>query len=396
MSVPPDLPLNDPAFYASDPFDTYRRLRDENPLYWCAPAGFWALTRYDDVLAVSKDPATFCNGHGMTMRGGELDDVKGGETLITMDPPQHTTQRSLVNRSFTPGATSKLEPHIRDLASAILDEVPTGEPIDFVEAVAARLPVVVIAELLGVPVEDRDKFVAWSNASIGTIDPEFAHLRETAMLEQYEYFEDIIERRRLEPRRDLLSALVQAEGVSEHFMHADLLTLCFLLLAAGNETTRNLISHSFVNLVRYPDQQAALRDGGDTRVAIEELLRCVSPAIHMARTVTTEVQLHGQQLNPGEQVVMLYGAANRDERVFGDTAEELRLDRDPNPHLAFGFGEHFCLGSALARLEARVLLEELMDRFSDWQVAGPVEPMRSTMIRGIKHLPAALDTARLA
>jgi cytochrome P450 len=390
--VPPDLPLNDPGFYASNPWDTYRRLRDTCPVYWCAPAGFWAITRHEDVLTVCRDPARYCNGQGMTMRGAELSDVEGGTTLIAMDPPRHTAQRALISRAFTPGAVTQLELHIRDIARGILDEVPAGEPIDFVDTVAARLPVIVIAELLGVPVDDRDKFVAWSNASIGVADPEYAHLRESAMLEQYQYFEQILQERHCRPLDDLLSTLVGAEADHEDFTHADVLTLCFLLLAAGNETTRNLISHGVLALARHPDQLALLREQRDVRRAVEELIRWVSPVIHMARTVTVDTTMRDVTFSAGDQVVLLYGAANRDDRVFGADADDLIVTRDPNPHLGFGFGTHFCLGAALARLEAKVLYDELLDRFRDWRVVGPVERLRSTMILGIKHLPVVLDT----
>jgi cytochrome P450 len=388
---PVDLPLNDPAFYTTDRFDLYRQLRDESPVYWCAQGGFWTLTRHEDLLAVSKNPTTFCNGHGMTMRGGELSDVKGGETLITTDAPEHTYQRKLVNRPFRQRAVAALEAHVRDIARSILDDVPVGEPIDFVSVVAARLPVIVIAELLGVPVEDREKFVAWSNASIGIADPEYADLRESAMLEQFNYFEQVLDQRRACPRDDLLTVLVDAETQNQEFSHQDVLSMCFLLLAAGNETTRNLISHSVVALARHPDQRRVLGEGRDFRCAVEELLRWVSPVVHMARTVTRDTAVRDQPMREGDQIVMLYGAANHDERVFGDTAEELNLQRHPNPHLTFGLGEHFCLGAALARMETRVLLEEMIDRFSDWSVVGPVERLRSTMILGIKHVPVVLN-----
>jgi cytochrome P450 len=392
MTIATDLPLNDPAFYLSEPFDVYRELRDSAPVYWCRQGGFWAISRYQDVLEVSTDPQRFCNGHGMTMRGGELGFVQGGEVLITMDAPEHTFQRKLVNRHFSHQAISRLEPHIREIAAGLLDQVPVGDRIDFVDEVAAKFPATVIAELLGVPVEDRHKFVAWSNASVGIADPEYAHLQATAMLEQYRYFERILADRRRKPRDDLLTKLVQAEQDNDGFTHTDVLSLCFLLLAAGNETTRNLISHSVRLLACYPEQAAWLRRTGDFRRSVEELIRWVSPVIHMARTVTAPGQLHDEVLRPGDQVVLLYGSANHDERVFGDDVEELRLDRDPNPHLGFGFGVHFCLGATLARLETRVLLEEMFDRYSGWRVDGTVERLRSTMILGIKHLPLILQS----
>jgi cytochrome P450 len=390
MSVVPDLPLKDPDFYASDPFDAYRMLREESPVYWCPAGGFFTLTRHEDVLAVSRDPATFASGEGIAMRGGEMT-VPGGVTLISTDPPRHASQRRFINRSFTKGAVSRLEPHVRDIVREALDAVPAGEPFDFVEAVAARVPVIVIAELLGVPVEDRDKFTAWTNASVGPADPEFAGLFATTVTEQLAYFEEIIGQRRACPRDDLISVLVEAEAGHDDFSPHELNLLCFLLLGAGSETTRNLIAHGLAGLVRHPDQQAILREGRDTGRAVEELLRWVSPLIHQARTVTAATEIAGRPLAPGDQVVMLYGAANRDERVFGRTAEDLDVTRDPNPHLAFGYGEHFCLGAALARLEGRVLFEELADRFGHWTLAGPPERLRSTMIRGIKHLPVVLS-----
>lgn len=387
----PVIPLNDADFYASDPFEVYRLLRDDHPVYWCESGGFWGISRHEDVLLVQKDSATFCNGEGMTMRGGELEHVKGGDTLITMDPPQHTQHRKLINRSFSKRAVGDLEARIRTIAREILDETPVGETIDFVDVVAARLPVIVIAELLGVPVEDRDPFVRWSNAGVGVADPEYAHLQTTAMLEQYDYFEQMLAARRHQPRDDLLSVIVAAEDDDSEFTHHDALSLCFLLLAAGNETTRNLVTHSVRALSTHPDQLEGLRRGWSMEAAVEELLRWVSPVIHMARTVTGDTELRGQKLRTGDQVVMIYGAANRDERAFGADAEDLVLDRNPNAHLSLGFGQHYCLGAALARLEAKVMLEEIVDRYRDWSIVGTVERLRSTMILGIKHMPVVLE-----
>lgn len=391
-TVLPDLPLNDPAFYTSDRAETYRILRDDHPVYWCRSGGFWTLTRYEDVLAASKDPITFCNGQGMTMRGGELADVPAGETLITLDAPKHALQRRLVNRSFSQRSVAVLEPRVRAVASELVDNVPAGEPVDFVEAVAAVLPVVVIAELLGVPIQDREKFIAWSNASIGVADDEYANIELDSAVNQWEYFAGMLETRRSQPEDDLLSVIIgAADEAGTDLTYSEAVTLCVLLLAAGNETTRNLITHGVIALSKNPEELTKLRNGSDMAVAIEELLRYVSPVIHMARTLTCDTELRGQALREGDQVVMLYGAANHDEREFGPSADELVIDREHNPHLAFGFGPHFCLGAALARLEARVLFDELVGRFSRWTVTGAVDPLRSTMVRGIKHLPVVLD-----
>jgi cytochrome P450 len=388
----PTFRLNDPDFYVADPFDAYRRLRDEYPVYWCESGGFWAVTRHEDALAVSKNPTVFCNGHGITMRGGELESVvEGGQTLLGLDPPEHTRERNLINRAFTKRAVGSLELRIREIARNILDEAPVGEPIDFVNSLAAPFPAVVIAEMLGIPAEDHKDFARWANASIGVVDPEYADLQATAMLEQHRYFEKMLALRRAEPADDLVSVIIEAETTDPAFDHVKALRLCFLLLAAGNETTRNLITHSVYELSLHPDQQAALRAGADMGCAVEEFLRWASVAIHMARTVTIDTELHGQELRAGDQVVMLYGAANRDERVFGSTVDELRLERDPNPHLSLGFGQHFCLGAALARLETKIFLEEMLDRYDRWSIAGPVERLRSTMVRGIKHMPIVLN-----
>src|SRR5918996_1730211 len=197
MATAFDVPLHSPEFHMHDPYPVFRELRREQPVYWCAGGGYWAITKYDDGLRVHRDPATFCSGQGMTMRGGELEDVKGVDTLITLDPPRHTRQRQLVSRAFTPRAVADLQPRIQGIVQELLDAVDPGETIDFVDEVAAPLPIIVIAELLGVPIEDRDRFLAWSNASVGRADPEYAGDESmAAMGEMYEYFVDILEQRR--------------------------------------------------------------------------------------------------------------------------------------------------------------------------------------------------------
>jgi cytochrome P450 len=393
-----DIPLQSPEFHMVDPYPVFKELRRDQPVYWCAGGGYWAVTKYDDGLRIHRDPATFCSRQGMTMRGGELEDVKGVETLITLDPPRHTRQRQLVSRAFTPRTVADLEPRIRGIVHELLDAVDPGDPIDFVDALAAPLPIIVIAELLGVPIEDRDRFVAWTNASVGRADPEYAQDQSLdAMGEMYEYFVAIVEQRRSEPRDDLISRLVAVEADADDFTADDLLHLCFLLLAAGNETTRNLISGGWLALIEHPWERQKLATGA-TPIAtgVEEMLRWWNPVIHMARTATTDAVVGEQPVRAGDQVVMFYGSLNRDEGVFGTDSDSFRVDREPNPHVAFGFGQHFCLGANLARLEAQAMFEELLQRFPAPELDGEVQRLRSTMIRGIKHMPVRLGSSRAA
>jgi cytochrome P450 len=393
MTTAFDIPLHSPEFHMVDPYPVFRQLRREQPVYWCAGAGYWAITKYDDGLRIHRDPETFCSGQGMTMRGGELEDVKGVDTLITLDPPRHTRQRQLVSRAFTPRAIADLEPRIGAIVQELLDAVEPGQKIDFVDAIAAPLPIIVIAELLGIPIEDRHRFIAWTNASVGRADPEYAQAQSLAALgEQYEYFVGIFEQRRRQPQDDLISRLVAVESDVDDFTPDDLLNLCFLLLAAGNETTRNLISGGLLALIEHPEERQKLLPGASPiATGVEEMLRWWNPVIHMARTATGDAIVRDQQVRAGDQVVMFYGSLNRDEDVFGTDSDALRVDRDPNPHVAFGFGQHFCLGGNLARLEARVMFEELLQRFPNPELAGEVQRLRSTMIRGIKHMPVRLE-----
>jgi cytochrome P450 len=392
MATAFDIPLHSPEFHMLDPYPVFRELRREQPVDWCAGAGYWAITKYDDGLRIHRDPETFCSGQGMTMRGGELEDVKDVDTLITIDPPRHTRQRQLVSRAFTPRAVADLEQRIRAIVHELLAAVSVGETIDFVEVLSAPLPIIVIAELLGIPIEDRDRFVAWTNASIGRVDPEYSEEAKLAELgQQYEYFVDIVEQRRRVPRDDLITRLVEVESDADDFNAEDLLNLCFLLLAAGNETTRNLISGGLLGLIEHPEEKEKLRSGAvPVAVGVEEMLRWWNPVIHMARTATKDAEVRDQELRAGDQVVMFYGSLNRDEDIFGPDSDAFRVDRDPNPHVAFGFGQHFCLGANLARLEARVMFEELLERFPHAELDGEVQLLRSTMIHGIRHMPVRL------
>jgi cytochrome P450 len=262
---------------------------------------------------------------------------------------------------------------------------------EFAEEIAAPLPTRLIAELIGAPPEDWEQFRAWSDAATGTADPEIELDPMVAAGQLFEYFQKLIGARRVEPRDDLLSVLAGAEIDGERLTDEDLLNFAFLLLVAGNETTRNLIALGTLALMTHPEQQRLLVDHSSLiPVAIEEMLRWNSPVVHMARTATVDVDIRGQRIAEGDVVVMLYQSANRDEDVFGPDSEEFKVTRQPNPHIAFGCGEHSCIGAQLARLEAAVMFEELLRRFPRLELVGEVDRMRATMVPGVKRMPVRL------
>jgi cytochrome P450 len=253
-----------------------------------------------------------------------------------------------------------------------------------------------IAELLGAAPEDWEQFRAWSDAAVGTADPDIELDSLTALAQLYQYFQELIKVRRTGTTTrsdDVLSVLIAAEVDGQRLSDEDLLNFCYLLLVAGNETTRNLIALGMLTLIEHPEQFRMLRkDPTLLPTAVEEMLRYTSPVASMARCATQDVELRGQVIREGDMVVMLYGSANRDEDIFGPTADQFDVTRNPNPHIAFGCGEHSCLGAQLARLEARVLFQELLARFSEIELAGEVSRMRATMVPGVKRMPVRLQT----
>jgi cytochrome P450 len=250
-----------------------------------------------------------------------------------------------------------------------------------------------IAELIGASPDDWEQFRAWSDAATGTADPEIELDPVVAAGQLFEYFQQLIAARRIEPRDDLLSVLAEAEIDDERLTDEDLLNFAFLLLVAGNETTRNLIALGTLALITHPDQcRLLVADPTLIPMAVEEMLRWNSPVVHMARTATSDIEIRGQQIKAGEVVVMLYGSANRDEDIFGADSEEFKVTRHPNPHIAFGCGEHSCIGAQLARLEATVMFDELLRRFPVLELAGDVDRMRATMVPGVKRMPVRLGT----
>jgi cytochrome P450 len=391
LAVHTTFPLHSPDFYAGDPYPAYKELRATSPVCWNDITKFWALLKYEDIRFVSSNPAMFSSTKGITIPDPALPNPVHEGNLIFTDPPRHRRLRKLINSGFTRRQVAMLEPKIREIVSGILDEVEPGSTHEFAEEIAAPLPARMIAELLGAPPEDWEQFRAWSDAAAGTADPEIELDAFVAIGQLYEYFKQLIAARRIEGRNDMLSVLVNAEVDREKLTDHDLLNFAFLLLVAGNETTRNLVALGTLALIAHPDQCRMLVDDPSLIPgAVEEMLRWTSPVVHMARTATADAEIRGQLIREGDTVVMLYGSANRDEDIFGSDAEEFKVTRSPNPHIAFGCGEHSCLGAQLARLEACVLFEQLLRRYPKIELVGDVARMRATMVPGVKRMPVCL------
>ena len=399
-----DVDLSDPdTFVQGIPFQSFRRLRAEAPVHWQSEKdggrGFWAVTRYADLMAVSKDPLTFSSARGGTNIFEVSDDdlVTLRLLMLNMDPPKHNKFRRLVSTGFTSRMVAQLEPHIREICADLIDRVVERESFDFVTEIAAELPLLVIAELLGVPTADRHKVFEWSNSLVGFDDPEYHTSLETgkiASAQMWAYANQLAMERKEHPLGDLVSVLMQAEVDGERLTEMEFDSFFLLLAVAGNETTRNLISGGMLALIEHPEERARIvADPSLLPTAIEELLRWVSPLIHFRRTATRDVEMHGQRIKENDKVVIFYPSANRDEVKFPDP-ERFDVTRTPNDHLAFGIGEHFCLGANLARLEIQLIFEEMLRRLPDLELAGPVRRLRSNFINGIKAMPVRRRGAR--
>ena len=364
--------------------------------------GFWVITRYDDVVTANRDAGSFSSAQhlgGVVGLEGPTAPIPGtemaGDMMLFMDPPRHTRYRKLVNRGFTPRMIAALEVHVRELTVGIVEAAMAKGECDFVVDVAAELPLEVIAELLGVPHEDRHKLFTWSNRMVGSEDPEYQVADDAvtaAQVEMFMYAQALAAERRAEPRADIVTTLLEAEIDGDQLTEMDFNLFFMLLSVAGNETTRNAIAHGMNAFLENPDQWALLVSdpAGHITGAVEEILRWASPVMYFRRNATRDVTLGGQDIKAGEKISLWYISANRDESVFDDPFR-FDITRDPNPHIAFGGGgPHFCLGAQLARLEIRLLFEELARRVPRLEALGEPDRLRSNFIGGIKHLPVRL------
>jgi cytochrome P450 family 142 subfamily A polypeptide 1 len=386
MSGPPDL--LDGTFYRDDPYPTYRWMREHAPAYR-DNNGIWALSRYDDVVEASRHPERFSSAGGSRPASPAL------PHMIDQDEPRHTRQRRLVYKGFTPRQVAAIEDHARGIVTRIIDGVAERGQCDFVADVAVPLPLTVIGEMLGIPAADHHLMQVWSDEMIKGADGHGTNATTDAYLQYRAYELAIIEARWAAPTDDLTSILVHATIDEERLTDEELLHELLLLLVGGNETTRNVISGAMEALIAHPLQrQALIEDPSLLPEAVEEFIRWVTPILTMNRTTTADLTLHGETIPAQASVLLMYGSANRDEAHFVDP-DHFDIRRHPNPHLSFGFGPHFCLGACLARLEIRVMFEELLERLPDVELApgATVERSPSSFIRGITTMPVVFTPA---
>ncbi|GIW40318.1 MAG: cytochrome P450 [Candidatus Binatia bacterium] len=389
--------------FRRDPYPFYRRLREEAPVYFSPVFRGWILSRHADVERVLRDPrfsvererADFFRK--LDLLGGVRPEFAEAlrRNLLMLDPPAHTRLRRLVSQAFTPRRVEELRPKVEALVEELLDRMARHDEVEFIESFAYPLPVAVIAELLGVPTEDRDRFKTWSDALTAVLDPLQAPdglgPAERAFAELSEYFRHALETRRREPRDDLLGVLARADESGDRLSEVEILSLCMLLLAAGHETTTNLLANALLAFARFPGEARRLRkDPSLAPLAVEECLRYTSPIQLTDRVALEDLEIGGHRIRKHQLVGLLLAAANRDPEIFPDP-DRLDVTRDPNPHLAFGQGTHFCLGAHLARLEAQIALPALFRRFPDLHVDPRVEYRRSMVLRAPASLRVRLS-----
>lgn len=407
-----DVDLFDPRTYlAGLPRAAFATLRREHPVYWQeeralldwpAGPGYWAITRFADVDWVNRTPSLFSSNLGATqIRDPKPEDLEfQRKMMLNLDPPAHSRLRRIVSKAFTPRAIAKLEAGIRERARAAIERVPPGASCDFVADLSADLPVATLADVMGVPGEDRHLLHRWANRVIGFQDPEFAERDEEgrpidprsrrALADMFAYAHALAEEKRRRPADDILTTVLEAEIDGDRLSAEEYENFFFLLSVAGNETLRNAIPGGMLALLEHPEEERRLRaDPSLFATALDEMLRFASPVMCFRRTATADVELHGTTIRAGDKVVVYYAAANFDETVFAEP-ERFDVGRTPNDHFALGSGPHYCLGAALAKLEMRVFFEELLRARSGLELDGPVVRLQSNFQSGIKQMPVRL------
>ena len=391
-------PIYDPfnPTLIADPYPFYARLRDEHPIYYNQRMGFYALSRYDDIFHALRKPQIFSSAQGLTPAEDEISQLGIPPTFIMMDPPDHTRLRRLITKAFTPDTVKELEPTIRQFVvrhvEAMKQKAADGERIDLIKGIASPLPTMVVANILGVPPEDREQFDPWSDA-ITSASADFAlDVQQAigAVQGLVTYFGAMCQARRANPTDDMISKLTQAEVEGDTLSDWDILGFCFVMIAGGNDTTTNLIGNSMKFLHEYPDQhRELLADPSLIPNAIEEFLRIESVVQGLSRTTTQDVELHGTTIPAGSKVHNIYASGNRDPRHWGDDADELDIHREIDRHLSFSQGPHFCIGAHVARMMVRIYFEEMGERVGDrleidWNNA---TRRQSAFTRGFTEIP---------
>jgi len=390
-----EIDLCNPDYFNEGvPHHWFRALREQDPVHWqeeADGAGFWAITKYEDVKAISRQPRLFSSWQGCTNIFELNEEELAGSRLLmlNMDPPQHAKFRRLVSAGFTPKRIAAMEPHLRELARRTVDRIAERGECEFVADVASRIPMETICEMLGVPESDRQHIYDVSNKLIGFDDPEFQTSMDdgrVASTELFMYASQLGEEKKRCPHDDLATILINAEVDGEKLSEIEFQSFFLLLSIAGNETTRTVTAQGMRLLSAHPAlKHRVVQDLSLLPRAIEEILRYNPAVIHFRRTLTEDVELRGKRIRKGQKVVLWYPSANRDEEIYAEP-DRFDIDRWPNEHLAFGVGEHYCLGASLARLQLNTIFSELFRRLPDIEVDGPVRYLRSNFIDGIKEM----------
>ncbi|OIN79445.1 cytochrome P450 [Mycobacterium malmoense] len=404
-----DIDLTDlNRFTTGFPYEVFDVLRDESPVWFHPPTahtpgdeGFWVLSRYADIVAAAADPVTFSSETGGGREGGgtTLEDMPRGlavGALLNMtDDPRHAQIRRLLTPSTTPRALRAMEEDLRRRAVAIVDAALAKRECDFLVDIAAELPLQAVAQLVGVPQADRHELMNWANVTLDYEDREVGEINDRvvrAQAQMFTYGTNLLERKRSEPSDDLLSVVTQALVDGEPLTENEQRMFLSLIIAAGSETTRNSIAIGMSALSEQPDAWERLRHDRELLpVAVEEMLRWASSTPYNRRTATRDVDLHGQHIAAGDKVTLWWASANRDDAVFADPYT-FDITRNPNPHLTFGRGVHFCLGASLARLEMRVMFDALLNQVGTITLTGPIEYVRSNKHAGVRHMPVTIDS----